>query len=99
MRMTPRVAGFKSEDPAGLRLECMAGFVGIRTLTMPEKKIRVMISSRCNDVFDGAPLSDLRKRAKERIEAAKIFGSAAFEVWINEDAPPDDTSQDSLMFA
>lgn len=30
MRMTPRVAGFKSEDPAGLRLECMAGFVGIR---------------------------------------------------------------------
>ena len=32
MRMTPRVAGFKSERPAGLRLECMAGFVGIRTL-------------------------------------------------------------------
>lgn len=32
MRMTPRVAGFKSEDPAGLRLECMAGFVGIRSL-------------------------------------------------------------------
>ena len=30
MRMTPRVAGFKSEYPAGLRLECMAGFVGIR---------------------------------------------------------------------
>ncbi|KPH80871.1 hypothetical protein AE618_11250 [Bosea vaviloviae] len=30
--MTPRVAGFKSEYPAGLRLECMAGFVGIRTI-------------------------------------------------------------------
>jgi len=33
MRMTPRVAGFKSEYPAGLRLECMAGFVGIRNLS------------------------------------------------------------------
>ncbi|MEO7689740.1 MAG: dihydrofolate reductase family protein [Sphingomonas sp.] len=29
--MTPRVAGFKLEYPAGLRLECMAGLVGIRS--------------------------------------------------------------------
>ena len=32
MRTTPRVAGFRSESPAGFELECMAGFVGIRTL-------------------------------------------------------------------
>jgi hypothetical protein len=30
MRTTPRVAGFRSEYPAGFELECMAGFVGIR---------------------------------------------------------------------
>ena len=30
MRLTPRVAGFRSEHPAGFKLECMAGFVGTR---------------------------------------------------------------------
>ena len=30
MRLTPSVAGFGSEYPAGFRLECMAGFVGTR---------------------------------------------------------------------
>jgi hypothetical protein len=32
MRLTPRVAGFRSEYPAGFKLECMAGFVGTRTM-------------------------------------------------------------------
>jgi len=31
MRLTPRVAGFRLEYPAGFELECMAGFVGTRT--------------------------------------------------------------------
>ena len=31
MRLTPRVAGFRLEYPAGFKLECMAGFVGTRT--------------------------------------------------------------------
>lgn len=31
MRLTPRVAGFGSEYPAGFKLECMAGFVGTRS--------------------------------------------------------------------
>jgi hypothetical protein len=31
MRLTPRVAGFRSEYPAGFELECMAGFVDTRT--------------------------------------------------------------------
>jgi len=30
MRLTPRVAGFRSEYPAGFKLECMAGFIGTR---------------------------------------------------------------------
>lgn len=34
MRTTPRVAGFRSEYLAGFELECMAGFVGIRTQTL-----------------------------------------------------------------
>jgi hypothetical protein len=32
MRLTPRVAGFRSEYPAGFKLECMAGFVGTRSV-------------------------------------------------------------------
>jgi len=32
MRLTPRVAGFRLEYPAGFELECMAGFVGTRIL-------------------------------------------------------------------
>ena len=31
MRLTPRVAGFRLEYPAGFELECMAGFVGTRS--------------------------------------------------------------------
>ena len=46
MRMTPRVAGFKSEDPAGLRLECMAGFVGIRMLGRISSKLMYCIALR-----------------------------------------------------
>ena len=34
MRTTPRVAGFRSEYPAGFELECMAGFVGIRNKSL-----------------------------------------------------------------
>ena len=63
---------------------------------MPDKKIRIMLSSRCNDDFDGASLSTFRKKAKDLIESEKLFGKLAFEVWTNEDAPPDDTAQDSL---
>jgi len=32
MRLTPRVAGFRLEYPAGFELECMAGFVGTRSV-------------------------------------------------------------------
>lgn len=32
MRLTPTVAGFRSEYPAGFKLECMAGFVGTRKM-------------------------------------------------------------------
>lgn len=38
MRMTPRVAGFRSEYPTGFELECMAGFVGIRSDTRRERE-------------------------------------------------------------
>ncbi len=56
-------------------------------------KIRVMISSRCNDPFPhgsgGSPtLTEIRKDLKKEIEAAEVFGKKAFEVWINEETPP-----------
>lgn len=63
------------------------------------KKIRVMISSRCTDMinFGGieAELSDVRMELKEQIESEQLFGADILEVWINEDAPPDEGSTDS----
>jgi hypothetical protein len=65
---------------------------------MSRKTVTVMISSRCSDKFPagGKPLSNLRKRIKAEIEGERLFGEQLFEVWINEDAPPADTSQDSF---
>lgn len=63
------------------------------------KKISVMISSRCTDqiTFRGASvsLSDVRRALKAELEAEQLFGSALFEVWINEDAPPAPGTDDS----
>ena len=38
--LTPRVAGFGSEYPAGFKLECMAGFVGTRIHAVANQPIR-----------------------------------------------------------
>jgi hypothetical protein len=67
---------------------------------MSQKSIRIMISSRCDDRFSlgaktGATLSEIRKQIKEEIEGQKLFGESFFEVWINEDAPPQPGSNDS----
>lgn len=64
------------------------------------RKIRVMISSRCNDRFpSGNPkaptLSELRRKIKTEIESSLLFGTPAFEVWINEEAPPQGANWDS----
>lgn len=64
-------------------------------------KLKVMISSRCNDMYpgpgmkDARSLTEIRKVLKKSIEGEKIFGKKVFEVWINEDAPPADHSADS----
>ena len=63
-------------------------------------KIRVMISSRCNDSFPSgtkgsSTLSNIRKEMKVEIEEVEVFGKKVFEVWINEDAPPAPGTQDS----
>lgn len=62
-------------------------------------KLRVMISSRCIDRFPdnprGRPLSEIRRDLKVEIEALKVFGKGIFEVWINEDIPPQGGSWDS----
>jgi hypothetical protein len=55
-------------------------------------KIKIMISSRCNDVFpvgvSGRSLSEIRKDLKREIEGTKLFDQDIFEVWINEETPP-----------
>jgi hypothetical protein len=61
-------------------------------------KIRVMISSRCNDPFPtGATttLTNIRRDLKEEIEAIELFGKKIFDVWINEEAPPKGSTWDS----
>src|ERR1700732_4232370 len=61
-------------------------------------KIKIMISSRCNDMFppaDRTTLSDIRRQLKTEIEAVEVFGKKAFEVWINEEAPPKAANSDS----
>lgn len=68
---------------------------------MARRKIKVMISSRCNDRFPIAggagsrTLSEMRAQLKREIEAEKLFGKEMFEVWINEDEPPEPGEQDS----
>jgi hypothetical protein len=57
-------------------------------------RIRIMISSRCNDSLRKAnskgtvKFTDLRLRAKQAIVAAQLFKLPTFECWIHEDAPP-----------
>lgn len=61
-------------------------------------KLRVMLSSRCNDNFPvGATtiLTEIRRKLKSEIEAMEIAGRKAFEAWINEDAPPSGGTWDS----
>lgn len=62
-------------------------------------KLRVMISSRCDDKFPiGAKttLSDIRKDLKKEIEEKiKIAGKSVFEVWINEATDPQGGKWDS----
>lgn len=61
-------------------------------------KLRVMLSSRCNDKFPAegtTTLSAIRKELRTEIEALEIAGNKAFEVWINEEAPPAGGTWDS----
>jgi hypothetical protein len=62
------------------------------------RKIQVMISSRCEDKFpleNGANLSQIRRDLKREIEATSLFGKLIYEVWINEETPPQGGKWDS----
>jgi len=66
---------------------------------MASKRIRVMVSSRCTDRIRSAlggsiPMSDLRLRIKQQIEAFQIFGYDSFECWVHEDEPAMDAGAD-----
>lgn len=61
-------------------------------------RLRVMISSRCNDKFPPGgttTLTMIRQELKAEIEDLEIAGRRAFEVWINEDADPAGGTWDS----
>jgi Domain of unknown function (DUF4062) len=62
-------------------------------------KLQVMISSRCLDPFPAGQtdtnFSDVRKELKAEIEALNIAERKGFEVWINEETPPQGGTWDS----
>jgi len=62
-------------------------------------KLRVMISSRCDDDFPtgkgATKLSDIRKELKKDLEDSQFLGKHMIEVWINEDTPPQPGTKDS----
>lgn len=64
-----------------------------------ERKIRVMISSRCKDKIElrkkQVEFSFLRKKIKTLIEGIQPFGNQLFDCWINESSPPIEGSKDS----
>jgi hypothetical protein len=72
--------------------ELLIGVIwAIRYLMAKSSKLRVMISSRCNDLFPlagGRTLSEIRKELKQSVENVAVFGRKLFEVWINEETPP-----------
>jgi hypothetical protein len=56
---------------------------------MAQRKLRLMISSRCKTKFQlgdasGVELSTIRKELKKEIEAEEFFGKPLVNVWINE---------------
>jgi hypothetical protein len=61
-------------------------------------KLRVMLSSKCDTEFpvgSGRKLSAIRRDLKKEIEDIKIGGKQVFDVWINEDTPPQGGTLDS----
>ncbi len=64
-----------------------------------DRRIRVMISSRCRDMVglhaNQVELTDLRREIKALVTAIVPFGSPLFECWINEDSPATEGSADS----
>ena len=66
---------------------------------MPYERIRVMISSRCNDSIKKAgggtiTLTKVRKKAKETIDGFRMFDRETFECWVHEHEPTMDNSVD-----
>jgi hypothetical protein len=61
-------------------------------------KLRVMLTSKCETEFPTGSerhLSDIRRDLKEEIEGLKIGGKQLFDVWINEETPPQGGTWDS----
>lgn len=60
--------------------------------------LRVMLSSKCKTEFPAGSkreLSDIRKALKKEIEDIRIGGKQFFDVWINEETPPQGGKWDS----
>ena len=61
-------AGFKSESVAGFLLECVAGFVGIRTYVTTDK-IQLKVYVKSPDLIDA-----LKRAAKDDARSVSVLG-------------------------
>jgi hypothetical protein len=64
------------------------------------RRLRVMLSSRSSDAVPTPAggtmlLADLRARMKDALQELEVGGWHPFEVWINEDEPPQEGSRDA----
>lgn len=63
-------------------------------------KLRIMISSRCDDSVPGSPkrrMTELRRAIKDELEGARLTNWAPFEVRINEDEPALEAGRDATQ--
>ncbi|MGF6311683.1 3-oxoacyl-(acyl-carrier-protein) synthase [Bradyrhizobium sp. i1.8.4] len=75
MRTTPRVAGFRSEYPAGFELECMAGFVGIRSERSGDRRWRPLDQVRRSRHCDLRRHGGLHRSGEPRAAARALSTS------------------------
>jgi hypothetical protein len=57
------------------------------------EQIKIMISSRCEPLFSGKTLAEIRENLQQSLEKEEFLGKKIFKVWINEPEPAESAKQ------